>query len=187
VRFNDPFARDLAALVDDLAGALGGLDDLPIALFGHSLGARVAFELARRLPHVVHVFVSAAAAPHLERRTLLGDKSDPELVQWLREVGGTPAEVFESRELVELSVRTLRADVDILERAPLGDLSPIAAPLTALAATGDRWVPLDDARAWKQHASGVFRLVQMPGGHFYFHAPAARQRLFVEILRALDP
>ena len=189
-RFAEPPMRDFAALVDHLAEALEPLFDRPVAFFGHSLGARVALELARRqLGRVVHLYASACPAPHRDRASASahGAMSDEDLVALLRRWGGTPEEVLQNAELLALALPILRADLGLLD-AYQGTATPrLDCPITVFAGTKDEDIPLEDARAWSECTSAEHRLVVLEAGHFFVTEPAGRATLLAEIARSLSP
>ncbi|GAA4849988.1 DUF5988 family protein [Kitasatospora terrestris] len=161
--------------------------DRPFALFGHSLGALVAFEAARALeaagrrPHWVGV--SGRVAPSFQAHTRRGlyRLGDAELLDELLAMGGTPDRIREVPEFVERFLRTSRADLRAAESyAPHPDRRPLAAPLTAFHGFQDPWAPTAMVAAWERETTGAFRRVGFPGGHFYFLGGA-----FPELARAV--
>uniref|UniRef100_UPI001D1307A9 thioesterase II family protein n=1 Tax=Streptomyces otsuchiensis TaxID=2681388 RepID=UPI001D1307A9 len=120
-RYQEQPHRRLDALLDDLMTSLDGQFDGVFALYGHSLGALVVYELTRRLraeglTAPVHLYVSGRAAPHLrDVRPRLYDLPAPELVPHLREIGGTPEEVLAAPDLLNIFLPTLRADFEVNE------------------------------------------------------------------------
>jgi len=116
-----PPYRGLRPLVLDLAAAMSGLLDKPFMLFGHSMGALVGFELARRLRRAyaaapVALFAAACPAPQLPRRQKpLHALPSAQLWAEIRRFGGTPEVVFESDELMAMVEPALRADLAICE------------------------------------------------------------------------
>jgi len=150
----------------------------PFALFGHSLGALVGFEVAHRLRArglggPVHLWVSASSPPHApSRRPAVHARPDGEVVARMREWGGTPRTVLEDREMMELVLPVVRADLAAAETyaMPAGR-APLACPVTALGGDGDRTV--DDLEGWRCHAGAGFSLRTFPGGHMYVSGEAA--------------
>lgn len=180
--------RCMSSLVDVMAGACAAAIDRPFAIFGHSMGASIAIELASRLATVaerspVHVFVSGAQAPHIERRSLQ-HVSREELLVELRRWNGVPEEVLANNAIIELFIPILRADfalVDTRARGPVG--GGLAAPLTVFSGIEDPEVTDEGLKAWRQYTSGTFDLQVFPGGHFFLDS--ARSELLHEIGRRL--
>jgi surfactin synthase thioesterase subunit len=145
----------------------------PWGIFGYSLGAGVAFEVVRRLPEAgiplpCALLVAAAAAPHRSRRSgELHRLDDAAFREALRDLEGTPEEVLEHEELMELLLPTIRADFTIHETHRPGPPSRVDVAVTAFGGTGDSSVPLDDLRAWGEVTSSAFRAVTFPAGHFF--------------------
>lgn len=171
-RFGEPPASHMDTLLERLVDDLAPLADRPLALLGHSLGGRVAFELARRLP-IVHVFATACSAPSLPRAPVALGASDAQLLEVLRRLEGTPPEFFAVPELVELFLPVVRADFTLLdhyhqrEAAAARSGVRIAAPVTVIRGTEDSHVSEADADAWRAHTTGAFRAETVVAGHFF--------------------
>jgi medium-chain acyl-[acyl-carrier-protein] hydrolase len=167
-----PFDR-LAPLVEALADAVQPFLTLPYALFGHSNGALIGFELARTLrargrPGPVHFFASGRRAPDVPAdRGPIHQLPEPEFLADLQELGGLPAELLAHQELLSLLVPTLRADVAIHETYEFTEQAPLECPLTAYGGLADPKVQRHQAEAWARHTSGPFVLRMFPGGHFF--------------------
>ena len=169
-----PFDR-AEPLVEALATALAGELDGPYALFGHSMGALLAFELARTLrrrgaaePQVL--FVSGGPAPHLPRRwEQIHDQPDDVVVARLRDLGAVPEDVYAEPELLELLMPTIRADFSVVETHVHRPEPPLGCPVVAFAGAEDREVPPDQVAPWHQHTTGSFTRQVLPGGHFFLH------------------
>ncbi|WP_411089606.1 amino acid adenylation domain-containing protein [Streptomyces sp. 061-3] len=144
----------------------------PYAIFGHSTGALVAFELFREIrsaggPAPVHLFVSGRPAPQLPlRRTGLSGLSTAELAALLRKLGGTPEEVLNDEGLLARIHPLLTADFQVNEEYAYRPEEPLPAPITVFGATRDAGTPLDQAAAWEVQAGSGFRLHTLEGGHF---------------------
>jgi medium-chain acyl-[acyl-carrier-protein] hydrolase len=147
----------------------------PYAFFGHSMGALVAFELARKmrregLPAPAYLFVSAHRAPQLPNpdptKHLL---PDDELVAHLRDLEGTPPEVLAHPELLDMVLPTLRADLTLLNTYDYVAEPPLTTPILALGGIGDKIVGRPQLAAWREVTAGAFAVQQFPGGHFYLH------------------
>jgi medium-chain acyl-[acyl-carrier-protein] hydrolase len=169
-------------LVTALAEALRPFLDRPFALFGHSLGALVSFELARRLqaqsgPLPRHLFVSGKRAPqcpqeHAPRHAL----PEAEFRAELRKIGGTPEEVLNNEDLLRLLTPTLRADFALYETYSLTDGPPLECPVIVFGGDQDPWVRIEHLEAWQVHTRGPFRVQEFPGDHFFLH-PSESQLL----------
>ncbi len=178
-RLQEPAMRDIPALAAAAAEGLRPALDVPFALFGHSMGALLAFEVARALTthHGLSpslFYASASRAPHLPHRDKrISHLPDEQFLQELRGMGGTPPELFKHRELWELLLPTLRSDFKACEdyRQPLG--VPLACPITALGGSADAFVTQDELRAWQELTRAPFQLRQFPGGHFYLQSSGA--------------
>lgn len=174
----DPY-RSVPALVRHLADLLEPMLDERFAFFGHSMGGLVAFELTRILrehgaPMPRHLFISATAAPGRPRtRRTLHHATDEDVLDELRELGGTPRELLADRELMALAVRTLRADYTALGTYEYRDGEPIDVPTTILGGRSDTVVPTADLRGWREHIASEFRFQLFPGDHFYLYSAAA--------------
>ncbi|MGK5533239.1 thioesterase II family protein [Streptomyces sp. URMC 129] len=174
-----PFGR-LRPLVGALADALTGHLDRPFALFGHSMGGLLAFELTRtlrrrglRLPE--HLFVSGAAPPDEPRtRPPLHAAPDAQVKAELRRLGGTPRHLLDDDELMELALPVLRADFSVLETYTCRAEPPLPVPMTVFGGTTDPLVPAASLHGWRRQAGAGARLVLLPGGHFFLH-PAATE------------
>ncbi|MER7967169.1 thioesterase II family protein [Streptomyces ardesiacus] len=174
-RFAEPPYDRAGELVDALLDAIGDRFTGEYALFGHSMGAAVAFELARRLETdgrtpPAHVFVSGRAAPHIvEPNRALRDLPLDAFIAELRRIGGTPEEILGERELMERLQVLLRADFAVNEtyRCPVDE--PIAAPLTVLGGDRDARAPVASLHAWQPLTTGPFEVRVYPGGHFYLN------------------
>jgi medium-chain acyl-[acyl-carrier-protein] hydrolase len=175
-----PFDR-LPALVDALAVATRPWRDRRFAFFGHSLGAIVAFELARALrrrgeplPH--HLVVSGCSAPHLVDAVRevppMSSLPDRVLRERLRRFGGTPDAVLEHPELMELLLPVLRADLALRDGYACAAEAPLRVPVTAFGGRHDAEVPVADVAAWHVHTSAGFAARTFAGGHFFVRTAA---------------
>lgn len=168
-----PFTQ-LPPLVEAMAEALLPHLDKPFAFFGHSMGALTSFELARYLRRVhnrepLHLFVSAHRAPHLPRveapTYLLPDQ---ELVEELRQLDGTPEELLNHPEMMQLMLPIIRADFEVCERYDYHEEAAIlTCPVTALGGLTDGQVSRWQLEGWREQTRGSCTVRMFPGGHFY--------------------
>lgn len=164
----------VGALADALAPELGGR----FALFGHSLGALVSFELTRELrrrgrPLPCHLLVSGRPAPQLPARyPPLAYLPDAELLAQLHRRYGyaLPEDDGQLDELLDVMLPTLRRDVTVSDAYVHAEEAPLACPITAFGGLDDATVTRDELRAWQHQTAGRFEIRQVPGGHFYLES-----------------
>jgi medium-chain acyl-[acyl-carrier-protein] hydrolase len=167
-----PFAR-LSQLIDVLAEVLAPHMRSPFAFFGHSVGALIGFELARKLRRQnargpVHLFVSARRAPQIpEPGPPLHRLPDAAFKDELRRFNGTPEVVLREPELMELFLPLLRADFALLETYVYSNDEPLDCPITAFGGLQDTKATSDELAAWREQTKRDFTLRMFPGGHFY--------------------
>jgi surfactin synthase thioesterase subunit len=173
-----PFVS-LPDLIEVLASEMLPLLDRPFAFFGHSMGAVIAFELARRLrPRGLDptaLFVSGRQAPQIPHK----DKAtyglpDKELIEELRRLEGTPKEVLENAELVELLLPLLRADFQLVQTYEYFNQPPLSCPIRAYGGIQDLEVDREVLLPWNAETTASFRLRMLPGDHFFLRTSQAR-------------
>ena len=175
-RLSEAPYRRLTQIVEDLAPALSPHLDKPYVFFGHSMGAMIGFELARELrrlkaPGPSHLFVSGRPAPQLRGRTPHNYQlPDPELIEELKRLNGTPPEVFSHPELLELMLPIIRADFEVVQTYAYRPEPPLACPITAFGGVEDAEVSRDELEAWRSQTTGAFRRLMLPGDHFFIHS-----------------
>ncbi|MEU4657825.1 alpha/beta fold hydrolase [Streptomyces sp. NPDC023723] len=181
--------ENLTGLAARAARELAGLPGRPSALFGHSMGAVVAYETARaweglgRLP--LPLFVSGAPSPGGHRPDDLHLREEDELVRVLRRLGGTAAEILDDPELRAVWLPDIRRDFRLLDTYRHLEGPPLRCPVTALTGREDPEAPLDSVRRWRSYTASSFELCTFPGGHFYL--VEEKERLVGEVLRRLTP
>jgi surfactin synthase thioesterase subunit len=173
-RSGESWPENIQAVTGELVVALAGFRDRPLALFGHSMGAMLAHEIARRLEavgdDVDHLMVSGRPAPNRIRETANHRLSDDALWAEIGRLGGTPAELLEHEELRAYILPSLRNDYRLAETHRLTPGPLLRCPVTAMTGNADSEVTLDEARSWSQVTTGPFRLLIFPGDHFYLSA-----------------
>lgn len=174
-RFAEPPERDIGALTRDARAAVPWIEDRRYAIFGHSFGALVAFELARSLrraglPPPLALFVSGCRAPELPPVRLTHDLPDDEFVRALDELGGTPREVLATPELLELLLPLLRADFAAAQTYECAPDEPLDCAIDSFCGDADTGVSVAESVQWERHTRRAFRLHVVPGDHFFINA-----------------
>ncbi|MEV3860544.1 alpha/beta fold hydrolase [Streptomyces sp. NPDC050095] len=170
-RIGEPLLDSVEQLADGLLPVLRHQLHGPVALFGHSLGATVAFELARRLEESGTVpaalFVSARPAPSRQRFSRVHLGTDAELLARMRSLGGTDDDILKDGDLLRLALPIVRNDYKAAETYRFRGGRPLSCPVHMLTGRDDTVLTEDDARAWADHTTGPFTLHTYDGGHFY--------------------
>jgi surfactin synthase thioesterase subunit len=173
-RYHEPLLTEVGALVGPLRDGIVPFLDRPFALFGHSLGAAIAYETALALvrgggPTPAALLVSGHRAPGLPRtHAPIHHLPDREFLEELRRLNGTPAEVFNDADLLDLVLPQLRADLQMAETyTASADRPRLSCPVLALGAMEDERATSAHLEPWRDVTTGPFRVVMFPGDHFY--------------------
>lgn len=179
-RMKEPPFRELTTLVEAVGAAIGPYLDRPFAFFGHSMGALISFELARLLlehsgARPAHLFVSGRRAPQLpDEEPPTYNLPNDEFLEKLRELNGTPAEVLEHPELMELMTPLLRADFSVVQTYVYKPGPALDCPITAFGGVQDVEVGREDVKAWREQTTNAFSARFLPGDHFFVNHPQTR-------------
>ncbi|WP_229402155.1 thioesterase II family protein [Micromonospora okii] len=171
-RRREPPVDNIPDLAEQVLGALRHLDDRPLALFGHSMGAVLGYELALRmrdagLPPPAHLFVSGRRAPSRYRDERVHEVSDAQIVSELRALNGTDAVMLADPEVLDMILPAIRADYRAVETYRHDPARRLDCPVTVFTGDSDPRVSVDEARAWGEHTTGPTDLHVLPGGHFF--------------------
>jgi medium-chain acyl-[acyl-carrier-protein] hydrolase len=181
-RSAEPPFRDLHQLVRSLGDEIAPHLDGPFAFFGHSMGALIGFEMARYLRRSrglepTHLFVSGCRAPQVKNTEApTYDLPEPEFIAEIKRMNGTPPEVFEHAELVQMMLPLLRADFSVCQTYCYLPEPPLSCPITAFGGIQDRDVSRVALEGWGRQTTGSFRMSLFPGDHFFINV-AQRQLL----------
>ena len=172
-RIDDKPYRDVNTAVDELFPEIAGeLGAGPVMLFGHSLGAVLAYELAHRFSaapgfDVARLIVSGSPGPWTRRARRATGLADDDFLARVSEFAQYNAETMQNPEVRKLVLPTLRADVEMHEKYLSGRSDPLAAPITSLRGRDDQLVTADQAAEWARATSREFQLAELPGSHMY--------------------
>ena len=190
-RLGEPLFRRAEALAEALADNLDGWLDLPFAFFGHSLGSVVAYETlvslqASRKVEPRALLVSARRAPSTASSWgPVHDLPDDKFRDLIRSFAGTPQEVLDHPELMELLIPLLRADFEINDTYDPPPRALLDCPVVAFGGEHDVGVPRAELEPWAEVTRGSFDLVVLHGDHFSFiHQPTA---LIEALVARLEP
>lgn len=187
-----PPVDDVHTMAAHIVNDLTPLLDRPLALFGHSMGAFIAYEAARLLTErgtpPAHLFVSAQTAPwtpdtptHRPHRPDIGNATDEDLIRHLHHLGGTETELLADPQMREIFLPYIRNDFRMLHTYHPTPAPPLPTPITALAGTDDPATTPTLAAQWHHLTSAQFALEVFPGGHFF---PLSEQAAVLDFVAA---
>jgi medium-chain acyl-[acyl-carrier-protein] hydrolase len=176
-RFRETALDDLDAVIADLWSAVQAETSGPFALFGHSFGSLLAFELAHEIRRrtgrePVHLFVSASPAPQARQvRTPLSDLTDAEFVADIAaRYGGMPVAILQDADYLAVILPALRADFRMLERYRCAARDVLGCPISVFSGAADSIIPATSLDGWADHTGAEFSLDVLDGDHFYLQA-----------------
>lgn len=178
-RSNEGLYADVPAAVEDIYGILLPhlREGLPYALFGHSMGAMLAYEVSQKIqangyPGPTHLFFSGRGAPHIrsKKEKMYYLMPDEEFKKEILNLGGTPREFFDYPELVDYMMPILKNDFKMSETAPLNEqIAPLKCPFTVFIGKEEDQITPESATGWFLHTSEMCTLHYLNGGHFFIH------------------
>lgn len=183
-RLGEPAIDTLEHLVDQLRTVLAPCWTRPYALMGYSMGSRLAYRLAQRLiaegqPPPTSLILAAHAWPdpadfaaQQQRAETYRQETTEAFWARLQRYGGTPAQLFEHPELMELLEPMLRADFNVAFSPLSPDRNPMAVPIMTLAGIDDPHAGPDAMTGWHHETTASFTQYDIPGGHFFLHTHA---------------
>lgn len=173
-RFSEPPISDFKQLIVQIIANIQPHLSEPFAIYGHSLGAAIAFELTHELERLGfnpdYVFLSGRQSPELASlRTPIAHLPDNEFLNQLMNYNGTPQEIFENKELIEMLLPMLRADFFLAESYQNDHNKKIKADLSALGSYNDPWLTPKSLEGWRNKTAGKFASSWFKGDHLYLN------------------
>ncbi|MFT6835288.1 MAG: medium-chain acyl-[acyl-carrier-protein] hydrolase [Francisellaceae bacterium] len=171
-RFFEESYSSMDSLVNELVRIMPFLLDKPYVLFGHSLGSRVAFELVNQFTKLniklpIHFIASGSEAPSEKKckETITYNLPDKEFIKELEDLGGTPKELLENKELLDICLPALRADFQIAETYLFTNKVTFNIPLLIIGGSDD--IEYDKLILWQQFFQDTASVCIIPGDHFF--------------------
>lgn len=172
-RRGEPCIDNIPELVDQIFAALEPWTDRPLVLFGHSMGAVLGFEVARRMEQFgrspLRLFASGGRAPSRVRDERVHTMSDDDIIAELARLDGTESQLLSDEELLRLIIPVVRNDYRAIETYRCAVDATVACPITVFTGDSDPRVTAEDADAWRDHTSSEFTSMTFPGGHFFIN------------------
>ncbi|MEV6118635.1 alpha/beta fold hydrolase [Streptomyces sp. NPDC052109] len=190
-RRHEPCATSIQELADRVTPVLLPWTDRPLLFFGHSMGATLGFEVARRLERdhgvVLHaLFASARRAPSCPRDEAVHLRDDDGLIEEMRQLSGTDSAILDDVELIRMALPAIRADYRAAETYVHEAGPNLNCPVVGLVGDDDPKVTVDEARAWARHTDASFDFHVFRGGHFYltYHQKSVMDLLVQQAARS---
>jgi len=186
-RIREPGYRDATALVADLLDNSNSLFDSPFAVFGHSMGALLAFELscqlrARKLRAPSHLFLCGRSAPHrVSRGPALHLLDDDSLWSSACARGGIPVSIQRDVAFQRLYLPLFRCDMELVETYDAAGRPQLDVPITAIGGSDDEDPTADQLAEWASYSSATFQQRSFPGGHFFLRSEEAQLVRFIAL------
>ncbi len=172
-RINETAYHSMNELIPAIAQGIRDHLDIPFAFFGHSMGALIAFELARYLESYFqkkanYLFLSAMRAPHLPSQLpamALLPKND--LLNQIRKLEELPENILKSPDILDMFLHIIRADFSVCESHTISSLSNMTIPIFAFGGSEDIFASASEIRQWKQYTKSDFYFETFKGGHLF--------------------
>jgi medium-chain acyl-[acyl-carrier-protein] hydrolase len=177
VRIDEPFHGSIEATVADIVSAIkSSVTAAPYAIYGHSMGSLIAYELTKALnaaglPAPKTVFLSGRKPPHnCSKPRNIHRYNDTLLLEEMKKLGGTPKVFFEVKELVKAFLPIFRNDYRILELYQFVEpIRPTSADIVFFHSDGDAVVEGPEVNEWAKYTTGLFTRKNFQGGHFFIN------------------
>jgi surfactin synthase thioesterase subunit len=173
-RAAEPAPAGIVPLAETIARSLEPVLTRSHALFGHSMGALVALEVAKCArdwfgTQPLRLYVSGCPGPAARRRLDVSLDDDTDLLSWVISLGGVPDAILADEELVAFLLPVIRRDLVMLDRYRARPTSSLTCPATVLTGNDDSTVDTDSLAAWSRETTARPEFIQFPGNHFYLY------------------
>ncbi|MEU9804467.1 alpha/beta fold hydrolase [Mycobacterium sp. NPDC050853] len=190
-RISEPIPSSVTEVANQIISAASSFMERPFVLYGHSLGALLMYEVAALLPpeledNLHHLVVGAQQAPQWPQvYELFSTRTDDQLIEYLRNLGGTDEEILNSAAFMKPYLSCLRADMAIAESYRYRGPAALPCPVSVLIGTDDTEVQPGHLSDWAQETRAGSNIVTLPGGHFNLRTHS--QNVITSLLSALPP
>jgi surfactin synthase thioesterase subunit len=187
-RYGETLYNSLDEIAEDVYSIIKkDIDNCDYALFGHSLGSIVAYELAHKIQSKnekmpMHIFFAGKRAPHFdEKEEVIHHLPDEEFKHKVLELGGTPKEIVNNQELLDLFLPILRADFKVNETYKYLDKNcKLGTDITVINGKQEE-MSLDEITGWKQHTNKGCKIFMLDGDHFFINI---RSKEIIDIINS---
>jgi len=173
-RKNEAFSTCIHEISEEICQVLSTVEE-DVALFGHSMGALIAYEVANKMElrnkGLSHLFLSARPSPDIPQRFKRSHLPRNQLIAHLQSLGGTNNRILMDEGLMDLAIPVIRADYALLESYIINNKARVLnTPSTLFSAQNDHLVPLDQVHNWKRYLPENTQLHEVSGDHFYLNS-----------------
>ncbi len=181
------------SLVNCLLRRIDDYLDLPFAIFGHSMGALIGFEITRTMMEhygiaPLHLIVSARQAPHeIQKRPNLHMMPDRILVNKLHELGGTSEDILGNESFLRAYLPILRSDLKVIEEYQYEPGPILSCPISVIGGRDDDSTTYESLVSWAKQTDSIFTLRIFPGNHFFINTYQGQVLNYISNLLAENP
>ncbi|PIK29241.1 putative thioesterase [Bacillus siamensis] len=179
-RFNEPFYECLEEAIEDIFVSIKGkLKENEYAIFGHSMGSLLAYELYYKIKRMgfrqpQHIFLSGHRSPDMKKKEIIYKLPNKQFKKKIIELGGTPEELLNNNELFDVFIPVLKSDLKMVETYEYKEKKEkISCNISILNGVNDT-IALENLTSWKNHTDKSFRLYHFDGNHFFIHHNAEK-------------
>ncbi|WP_051908604.1 thioesterase II family protein [Candidatus Odyssella acanthamoebae] len=171
-RFSEPLRNNIKEITDELSKGFSIYKNKPFFVFGHSMGALIAFEFIKTIHQLYflypcHMIISAAKAPHLLSPIRSSQLDDTNLKEQLKAYNGIDECILNNDDLLNLFLHIIKSDSSIYENYSFSKPKPFPFDILALSGTDDQSVNQEEILAWSAYTRGKFEHLSFPGQHFF--------------------